>query len=112
MLSTGEWRSWPPSCAGIARSRRFPWLHGHPALSARPRAGPTCGLPNPQTTGHRGGKVIVVSTHDAAAARTYAEQAAATASKLKPGTWEAVQALALTSIAHSLAAMADARDSS
>ena len=53
-----------------------------------------------------------MSTHDAAAARTYAEQAAATASKLKPGTWEAVQAFALTSIAHSLAAMADARDSS
>ncbi|WP_432572623.1 hypothetical protein [Kineococcus sp. SYSU DK005] len=53
-----------------------------------------------------------MSTHDAAAARTHAEQAAATAAKLKPGTWEAVQALALTSIAHSLAALADARDGS
>lgn len=47
-----------------------------------------------------------MSTEDVAAARTFAEQAAATAAKLKPGTWESVQALALTSIAHSLVARA------
>jgi hypothetical protein len=35
-----------------------------------------------------------------------ADQATELASKLKPGTWEAVQALALTSIAKSLATMA------
>jgi hypothetical protein len=44
---------------------------------------------------------------DALTARTYAAQAAATAAKLKPGTYEAVQALALVSIAHSLAVLAD-----
>ena len=48
-----------------------------------------------------------MSTRDVAAARAYAEQAAAIATKLKPGTWDAAQALALTSIAHSLAALAD-----
>ena len=53
-----------------------------------------------------------MSTHDVAAAKTYAEQATATAAKLKPGTWDAVQALALTSIAHSMAALAEARDGS
>lgn len=40
------------------------------------------------------------------AARAYADQAAAVAAKLKPGSYEAVQALALTSIAHSLAVLA------
>jgi hypothetical protein len=44
---------------------------------------------------------------DLLTARTYAEQAAATAAKLQPGTYEAVQALALVSIAHSLAVLAD-----
>jgi hypothetical protein len=39
-------------------------------------------------------------------ARAYAEQAAAVAAKLKPGTYDAVQALALTSIAHSLTVIA------
>jgi hypothetical protein len=39
-------------------------------------------------------------------AKELADQATALAEKLKPGTWEAVQALALASIAHSLAAMA------
>ncbi len=39
-------------------------------------------------------------------ARAYAEQAAAVAARLKPGTYEAVQALALTSIAHSLTVIA------
>jgi len=42
-----------------------------------------------------------------AAARAFADQASAVAGKLKPGTFEAVQALALTSIAHSLAVIAD-----
>ncbi|MCM0678053.1 hypothetical protein NCC78_25740 [Micromonospora phytophila] len=51
-----------------------------------------------------------MTARDAAAAKAYAEQAAATAAKLKPGTWDAVQALALTSIAHSLAALANQRD--
>ncbi|WP_157884168.1 hypothetical protein [Arthrobacter alpinus] len=37
-------------------------------------------------------------------AENYADQAAATASKLKPGNWEAVQALATLSIAESLLA--------
>lgn len=37
-------------------------------------------------------------------AESYADQAATTASKLKPGTWEAVQALATLSIAESLLA--------
>ena len=46
-------------------------------------------------------------TDDATTARSYAEQAATTAAKLKPGTYEAVQALALVSIAHSLAALVD-----
>jgi len=53
-----------------------------------------------------------MSTEDAAAARTYAAQATAAAAKLKPGTWDSVQALALTSIAHSLAALAEARNGS
>ncbi len=35
-------------------------------------------------------------------AENYADQATATANKLKPGTWEAVQALATLSIAQSL----------
>ena len=43
-------------------------------------------------------------------ARELAEQATNLAEKLKPGTWEAVQALALASIAQSLAAMAEDRD--
>ncbi|WP_432504586.1 hypothetical protein [Kineococcus arenarius] len=47
-----------------------------------------------------------MSDQNLAAAKSYAEHAAATAANLKPGTWEAVQALALTSIAHSLAALA------
>ena len=42
-------------------------------------------------------------------AQELADQATATAQKLKPGTWESVQALALASIAQSLAAVA-ARD--
>jgi hypothetical protein len=45
-----------------------------------------------------------------AASRTadeYAKQAAAVAGKLKPGTYEAVQSLALVSIAHSLAVLAE-----
>ena len=36
-----------------------------------------------------------------------ADQAIAVAEKLKPGTWEAVQALALASIAQSLVALAE-----
>lgn len=39
-------------------------------------------------------------------AESYADQGAATASKLKPGNWEAVQALATLSIAESLLARA------
>lgn len=38
-------------------------------------------------------------------AQELADQATNVASKLKPGTWDAVQALALASIAQSLAAM-------
>jgi hypothetical protein len=41
-----------------------------------------------------------------AAARAFADQASAVAAKLKPGTFEAVQALAMTSIAHSLSVLA------
>jgi hypothetical protein len=40
------------------------------------------------------------------AARQYAEQAAAVAQKLKAGTYDAVAALALTSIANSLSVIA------
>ena len=43
---------------------------------------------------------------DLQAARAYAEQAASTAAKLKPGTYDSVAALALTSIAHSLSVLA------
>lgn len=39
--------------------------------------------------------------------REQADQAAAVAAKLKPGTWDAVQALALVSIAQSLATIAE-----
>jgi hypothetical protein len=39
-------------------------------------------------------------------ARQYAEQAASAAAKLKPGTYDSVAALALTSIAHSLSVLA------
>jgi hypothetical protein len=42
-------------------------------------------------------------------AQELADQAAQTAAKLKPGTWDAVQALALVSIAQSLATMAGRR---
>lgn len=38
-------------------------------------------------------------------AKELADQAIAVAEKLKPGTWEAVQALALLSIAQSLVAL-------
>jgi hypothetical protein len=40
------------------------------------------------------------------AAADFAGQASAVAAKLKPGTYEAAQALALISIAHSLTALA------
>ncbi|QWZ09591.1 hypothetical protein KRR39_07545 [Nocardioides panacis] len=40
-------------------------------------------------------------------AQEFADQAAEVAATLKPGTWDAVQALALVSIAQSLAAIAD-----
>lgn len=43
-------------------------------------------------------------------AKELADQAVSVAQKLKPGTWEAVQALALASIAQSLATMAENRD--
>ncbi len=39
-------------------------------------------------------------------AHAYARLAAATAAGLKPGTYDAVNALAMTSIAHSLAVLA------
>jgi len=47
--------------------------------------------------------------HQAAvqAAASYAQQAASVADKLKPGAYEAVQALALVSIAHSLSVLAE-----
>jgi len=41
-------------------------------------------------------------------AQELADQAQEVAAKLKPGTWESVQALALVSIAQSLASMARA----
>lgn len=40
-------------------------------------------------------------------AAQYAAQASSVASTLKPGTYEAVQALAFVSIAHSLAVLAE-----
>lgn len=40
-------------------------------------------------------------------AAEYAQRAASVAGTLKPGTYEAVQALALVSIAHSLAVLAE-----
>jgi hypothetical protein len=40
-------------------------------------------------------------------ARDYADQASATASKLKPGGYDSVKALALLSIAHSLVTLAE-----
>jgi hypothetical protein len=43
-------------------------------------------------------------------ARELADQAAEVAAKMKPGTWDAVQALALVSIAQSLASIADRQD--
>ena len=51
---------------------------------------------------------MTTSDHQAMlqAARAYAEKAASLAASLEPGGHDAVQALALTSIAHSLAAMA------
>jgi hypothetical protein len=47
--------------------------------------------------------------HQAAvqAAADFAEQAASVAGKLKPGTYDSVQALALVSIAHSLSVLAE-----
>lgn len=53
-----------------------------------------------------------MSTQDVAAARAYAEQATATAAKLQPGAGDSIQASALTSIAHRLAAPADVRNGS
>ncbi len=49
-------------------------------------------------------------TSDRANAREYAEQASRVADKLKPGGYESVKALALLSIAHSLAALTEERD--
>ena len=50
----------------------------------------------------------MTSIHDEAlqAARQYAAQAADVAGALKPGTYDSVAALALTSIAHSLSVLA------
>ena len=42
-------------------------------------------------------------------AQEFADQAAEVAAETKPGTWDAVQALALVSIAQSLATIADQR---
>jgi hypothetical protein len=41
------------------------------------------------------------------AAADFAQQAASVTDKLKPGTYDAVQALALVSIAHSLSVLAE-----
>jgi hypothetical protein len=51
----------------------------------------------------------VAIDHQAAvqAATDFAEQAAAAAGKLQPGTYESVEALALVSIAHSLSVLAE-----
>jgi hypothetical protein len=51
----------------------------------------------------------VAIDHQAAvqAATDFAEQAASVAGKLEPGTYDAVQALALVSIAHSLSVLAE-----
>ena len=43
-------------------------------------------------------------------AQELADQAAEVAAKMKPGTWDAVQALALVSIAQSLATIAGRQD--
>ena len=43
-------------------------------------------------------------------ARELADQATEVATRLKPGTWESVQALALASIAQSLASIAERAD--
>ena len=43
-------------------------------------------------------------------ARELADQAAEVAAKLKPGTWDSVQALALVSISQSLATIAERQD--
>lgn len=50
----------------------------------------------------------MTSIHDQAllSARQHATQAAEVAAKLKPGTYDSVAALALTSIAHSLSVLA------
>jgi hypothetical protein len=50
----------------------------------------------------------MTSIHDQAlqAARQYADQASTVAENLKPGSFDAVAALALTSIAHSLTVLA------
>ena len=48
-------------------------------------------------------------TEAIAVAADYARQAAAAAAKLKPGTYDAVQALALTSLAHSMVVLAKSR---
>jgi hypothetical protein len=50
----------------------------------------------------------VAINHEAAvqAAADFAQQASSAAAKLKPGTYDAIQALALVSIAHSLSVLA------
>ena len=51
-----------------------------------------------------------MAMHDEAGVRTaadFAQQAASLAGTLKPGSYEAVQALAIVSIAHSLAALVE-----
>jgi hypothetical protein len=50
----------------------------------------------------------MTSIHDEAlqSARQYADKASTLAEKLKPGTYDSVAALALTSIAHSLTVLA------
>jgi hypothetical protein len=49
-------------------------------------------------------------TSDQPSARDYAELAAKTAAKLKPGSYDSVQALALLSIAHSLVTLTENND--
>jgi hypothetical protein len=53
------------------------------------------------------GDVAIDHQASVQAAADFAHQAASIAQKLKPGTYDSAQALALVSIAHSLAVLAD-----
>jgi hypothetical protein len=80
------------------------WMSRRPLVRQRPE--PLC----ERGSARRHPAAFGIRIVYAMTAKELAERATNLAEKLKPGTWEAVQALALASIAQSLATMSEHRD--